>query len=170
MEITIERVSGPTSDASALIAELDEVLGALYEPEQRHGLSIEQVFQPNVRFFVAHLGDQAAGCGAVALFDGYAEVKRMYTREAARGRGVGKALLGRIEREARDASKPMLRVQLLMTPAPILMRPVVAANAAIGTIASRTSRLSACHTASKPLLSAYCAYLIPSCKECASCR
>jgi hypothetical protein len=41
MEITIERVSGPTSDASALIAELDEVLGALYEPEQRHGLSIE---------------------------------------------------------------------------------------------------------------------------------
>jgi putative acetyltransferase len=111
MEITIERVSGPTSDASALIAELDEVLGALYEPEQRHGLSIEQVFQPNVRFFVAHLGDQAAGCGAVALFDGYAEVKRMYTREAARGRGVGKALLGRIEREARDASKPMLRLE-----------------------------------------------------------
>jgi len=69
------------------------------------------VFQPNVRFFVAHLGDQAAGCGAVALFDGYAEVKRMYTREAARGRGVGKALLGRIEREARDASKPMLRLE-----------------------------------------------------------
>ena len=45
------------------------------------------------------------------MFDGYAEVKRMYTREAARGRGVGKALLGRIEREARDASKPMLRLE-----------------------------------------------------------
>ena len=111
MEITIERLSGPISDASALIAELDEVLGALYEPEQRHGLSIEQVFQPNVRFFVASLGDQAVGCGAVALFDGYAEVKRMYTREAARGRGVGKALLGRIEAEARNAAKPMLRLE-----------------------------------------------------------
>jgi putative acetyltransferase len=108
MAITIERLSGPTSDASALIAELDEVLGALYEPEQRHGLSIEQVFQPNVRFFVARLGDQAAGCGAVALCDGYAEVKRMYTRDAARGRGVGKALLARIEREASDAGKPIL--------------------------------------------------------------
>ena len=111
MEITIERVSGPTSDASALIAELDEVLGALYEPEQRHGLSIEQVFQPNVRFFVARLGDQAVGCGAVALFDDYAEVKRMYTREAARGRGVGKALLAQIETEARHAGKPMLRLE-----------------------------------------------------------
>jgi putative acetyltransferase len=111
VEITIKRVSAATADARELVEELDRVLGALYEPEQRHGLSIEQVFQPNVRFFVAHLGDQAAGCGAVALFDGYAEVKRMYTREAARGRGVGKALLGRIEREARDASKPMLRLE-----------------------------------------------------------
>ena len=111
MAITIERLSRPTPDARALIAELDEVLGALYEPEQRHGLSIEQVFQPNVRFFVAHIGDAAVGCGAVALFDDYAEVKRMYTREAARGRGVGKALLTQIERAARDAGKPMLRLE-----------------------------------------------------------
>src|SRR5436853_5332401 len=101
--IAIEQLFGPTPDAAALIAELDRVLGALYDPEQRHGLSIEQVFQPNVRFFVARLGEEAVGCGAVALFDEYAEVKRMYTREAARGRGVGKALLARIEREARDA-------------------------------------------------------------------
>src|SRR5439155_3090075 len=93
VEIVIEQLAGPTPDAERLIAELDAVLGALYEPEQRHGLSIEQVFQPNLRFFVAHLGDQAVGCGALALFDGYGEVKRMYTCEAARGRGVGKALL-----------------------------------------------------------------------------
>jgi len=111
MEIVIERLAGPTLDAEQLVAELDAALGAVYEPEQRHGLSIEQVFQPNLRFFVAHLGDQAVGCGAVALFDGYAEVKRMYTREAARGRGVGKALLARIEREARDAGQPVLRLE-----------------------------------------------------------
>jgi len=111
MAIVIERQTGPTPEASALIAELDAVLGALYEPEQRHGLSIEQVFEPNVRFLIARLGDEAVGCGAAALFDGYAEVKRMYTREAARGRGVGTALLARIEREARDAGKPVLRLE-----------------------------------------------------------
>ena len=46
-----------------------------------------------------------------------------------------------------------------------LIRCVVAANAAMGTMASRTRRLSACHTASKPLLSAYWAYLMPSDNE-----
>lgn len=111
LDITIERQFAATPDARELIAELDEVLGALYEPEQRHGLSIKQVFEPNVSFFVAHMGDAAVGCGAVALFGDYAEVKRMYTRDAARGRGVGKALLTRIEREARDAGKPMLRLE-----------------------------------------------------------
>lgn len=111
MGIRIERLSGATQDARELIAELDDVLGARYEPEQRHGLSIEQVFEPNVRFFVAHIGDTAVGCGAVALFDDYAEVKRMYTREAARGQGVGKALLAKIETEARAAGRRMLRLE-----------------------------------------------------------
>src|SRR5436853_4037870 len=109
--IAIEQLFGPTPDAAALIAELDGVLGAVYEPEQRHGLSIAQVFQPNVRFFVARLDGAAVGCGAVALFDGYAEVKRMYTSEAARGRGIGKALLARLESEARDAGKRLLRLE-----------------------------------------------------------
>src|SRR2546423_295616 len=97
--ITIERLARPTPDAERLIAELDAVLGAAYEPEQQHGLSIEQVFEPNLRFFAAFLDGRAVGCGAVALCGGYAEVKRMYTREAARGRGIGKALLARIEHE-----------------------------------------------------------------------
>jgi putative acetyltransferase len=51
----------------------------------------------------------ALACGGVALFeDDYAEVKRMYTRPAARGRGVAKALLSKIEDEARGADKPVL--------------------------------------------------------------
>jgi putative acetyltransferase len=64
-----------------------------------------------VRFFVARLDGLAVGCGGVALFDDYAEVKRMYTRPAARGRGVGKALLRRIEDEARGANKSVLRLE-----------------------------------------------------------
>jgi putative acetyltransferase len=109
--ITVDPVLAPTAEAVTLIAELDAVLGAVYEPEQRHGLSVEQVFQPNVRFFIARIGDAAVGCGAIALFGDYAEVKRMYTRESARGRGVGKAILARLEDEARAAGKLLLRLE-----------------------------------------------------------
>ena len=52
------------------------------------------------------------------------------------------------------ASRAGLRVQQSTTPEPILIRSVTAAKAAIGTVASRTSRLSACQTASKPCASA----------------
>ncbi|HEX6441326.1 MAG TPA: GNAT family N-acetyltransferase [Stellaceae bacterium] len=101
----------PSEDARALIAELDQLLGAVYDAEQRHGLSLDQVFQPNVRFFVAYMDGAPVGCGGVALFDGFAEVKRMFTRQTARGRGVAKALLARLEQEARAAGKSLLRLE-----------------------------------------------------------
>lgn len=111
MTLVVERLSAPSRDAAALIAELDAVLGGLYPPEQRHGLSLDQAFAPHVRFFLARLEGRAVGCGAVALFDGYGEVKRMYTRPGARGRGVAGAILARLEQEARMAGREVLRLE-----------------------------------------------------------
>jgi putative acetyltransferase len=111
VSLTIEPVPAPTPEVKQLLAELDQILGAAYEPEQRHALSIEQLFQPEIRFFIARLNGEAVGCGGVALFGDYAEVKRMYAREAARGRGIGKALLARIEEEARNARRRVLRLE-----------------------------------------------------------
>ena len=111
MSITIERAVEATPEVHDLIGELNDVLGAAYEAHQRHGLSIEQLFEPNVLFFVARLDGLAVGCGGVSMFGDYAEVKRMYTRPAARGRGVAKALLRRIEDESRRAGKLVLRLE-----------------------------------------------------------
>ena len=108
---TVERAVEATHEVRDLIEELNEVLGAAYEAHQRHGLSIEQLFEPHVRFFIARLDGLAVGCGGVAVFDDYAEVKRMYTRPMARGRGVAKALLRRIEDEARGAGISVLRLE-----------------------------------------------------------
>src|SRR6202012_100938 len=94
-----------------LIAELDQTLSAEYPPEQRHGLALDAIFQPHVRFFVARLNGEAVGCGGGALFDGFAEVKRMYVREAARGHGVAQALLQQLEAEARKAGLSVLRLE-----------------------------------------------------------
>ena len=61
----------------------------------------------------------------------------------------------RVEKVA--ARNAGLRTHMLTTPEPRPMRSVTAPNAASGTVASRTSRLSACHTASNPASSAWCA-------------
>jgi putative acetyltransferase len=109
--LVILTARAPSQDVRDLVGELDAVLGNIYVPEQQHGLRLEELFQPHIRFFVASLDGVAAGCGGVALFDGYAEVKRMYTRAMVRGRGVARALLQRIETEARDAGRPVLRLE-----------------------------------------------------------
>src|SRR5215213_1418018 len=101
MPLVIERVATPTEDARALIGQLDAELNADYPPEQRHGFSVDRVFQPDVLFFIARLDGEPAGCGAVALAEGYGEVKRMYVRPPARGRNVAQAILNRLEQEAR---------------------------------------------------------------------
>jgi putative acetyltransferase len=111
MSIVIERVVEPTPEVRGLIDELNAILGANYEPHQRHGLSIGQLFEPHVRFFVARVDGSAAGCGGVALFDDFAEVKRMYTRPQARGRGLAKALLRKLEDEARASGKAVLHLE-----------------------------------------------------------
>ena len=101
MSLSVERVAAPTDDARLLIEELEAELSGNYAAEQRHGLSVQRVFQPGVVFFVARRDGRPAGCGGVAFADGLAEVKRMYVRPAARGRGVGRAVLARLEEEAR---------------------------------------------------------------------
>jgi putative acetyltransferase len=109
--IAIERVTTSTEEVRALVGELEATLAAGYTAEQRHGLALDAIFQPHIRFFVARLDGVAVGCGGVALFDDFAEVKRMYVRKSARGRGVSQAVLARIEDEVRAAGLAMLRLE-----------------------------------------------------------
>jgi putative acetyltransferase len=109
--IVVERALSPTDDVRVLIGALDRELLAEYPPEQRHGLTLDAIFQPHMRFFVARLDGAPAGCGGVALFADFAEVKRMYVRGAARGHGVADAILARLAAEALDAGLPLLRLE-----------------------------------------------------------
>src|SRR3954471_11759593 len=87
MDLTIEHMKVATDDVRQLIAELDIALAGNYLPEQHHAVSIEQLFDGNVRFFVARADGVAVGCGGVGFYEGFAEVKRMYTRPTARRMG-----------------------------------------------------------------------------------
>ncbi|WP_029010127.1 GNAT family N-acetyltransferase, partial [Azospirillum halopraeferens] len=67
-----------------------------------HLLDPATLAAPDVRFFVARRDGTAVGCGALRVDDaaGYGEVKRMYVHPNARGAGIGRRLLARLEAQA----------------------------------------------------------------------
>ena len=111
MPVEIERAHAATPEVQELVGELERTLVKHYADDQRHGLSVDRLFAPGVRFFIARVDGAAVGCGGLALVPGCAEVKRMYTRPALRGRGVAMALLERIEAEARAAGAAALLLE-----------------------------------------------------------
>jgi len=109
--ISIERIEAPSDEIRLLIGELDAELSANYPPEQRHGLVLDAIFQPHIRFFLARLDGEAVGCGGVALFEGFGEAKRMYVRPSTRGFGVADAIVAELEAATRSAGLGLLRLE-----------------------------------------------------------
>jgi GNAT superfamily N-acetyltransferase len=104
-----------------LMADLDEryaadgaVDGDHPEVVALHRIRVEQVTRPHGVFVVARVDGVAAACGAVRRLIGgppdVGEIKRMYTRPAARRRGLSRVVLDRLEAEAADLG--YRRVQL----------------------------------------------------------
>ena len=101
LEIRVEPFD--SEEARRLVSRLDSELGALYPPEQRFGpnLKPEQLDGGRGAFLIARSDGVAVGCGAIRLLDaGTAEVKRMYADSDRRGEGIGRAVLGELERLA----------------------------------------------------------------------
>ncbi|SDL34620.1 GNAT family N-acetyltransferase [Tessaracoccus oleiagri] len=70
-------------------------------PESQHPLSLEELQRPGVRLWVARLDGVLVGTAALSrMAGGDLELKTMRTEPAARGRGVGTALLERVLAEA----------------------------------------------------------------------
>jgi putative acetyltransferase len=103
----------PVSDAPALrlIGESEAELASIYRPEVRHAFSPDQLIAAGVHFVTAWDGAEAVGCGGVAPCDGYGELKRIFTTRAARGRGVGRAVVAALEHWARARGLPLMRLE-----------------------------------------------------------
>jgi len=81
------------------------------EAGSAHALDVSGLRAPGVDFWSAWDGDDLVGTGALkALTPAHGEVKSMHTQEAARGRGVGAAMLAHIIAAAR--AKGMSRLSL----------------------------------------------------------
>lgn len=98
MSVTVGIESPLSDDVRALIAELNETLLDLTPPEFCFHMTAEEMAAPETTVFVAREGGEALGCGALRRHGGgLGEVKRMYTRPAHQGRGVGRLILEAIE-------------------------------------------------------------------------
>jgi putative acetyltransferase len=111
MSLVIEKAERPTEEVRALILQLEEELSPHYEPHQRHGLQLDAIFQPGIHFFLARRAGEALGCCGVALYPGFAEVKRMFVSQAARGQGIADAIMDRLADVARQSGRPLLRLE-----------------------------------------------------------
>ena len=109
--VEVVRVDAATDDVRMLVGLLNDELGSLYSPQQRHGLNLDALFQPHIRFFVAYWRGQPAGCGGVALLDGFAEIKRMYVRSAWRGEGIADVIMARLVAEAAGVGHTVMRLE-----------------------------------------------------------
>lgn len=97
--------------AVALLQASHDLMLSLFDAEDNHALSLDALCAPDIRFFVAETEDRLVGCGALAIRDGWGEVKAMYVDPTQRGLGLGLALLNRIEQEARAVGLSVLRLE-----------------------------------------------------------
>lgn len=92
-----------SDDVRALVAALNETTLALTPAEHTHHMSVEQMARLDTTVFVAREDGSAVAMGALRRHaSGIAEVKRMYTMPSHQGRGLGRAILQRIEALARE--------------------------------------------------------------------
>jgi putative acetyltransferase len=110
VSIAIEDPAGP--EIAALLGRSDAYSASLYPPESRHQADVCSLKAANVRFFVARSAGTAVGCGALVIgTDKSAELKRMFVDPAARGQGIGRAVMQAIEAAASSAGVRLLRLE-----------------------------------------------------------
>jgi GNAT superfamily N-acetyltransferase len=102
--------------AATLVQGMRDEIAALYDGLQLDGPDMPKAgageLSPPGGAFVVGFEDGAAVCcgGIKRLPDGACEVKKMFVAVAARGRGVARALLVELERQARDRGYAVARL------------------------------------------------------------
>lgn len=101
-----------TAEARALLTALDDYLYGLYPAESVHRPDPALLAGPAYTFLVARRAGQAGGCGALWRHPGgWGEIKRVYVDSAARGLGLGRAVMAALYERARADGLTVVRLE-----------------------------------------------------------
>ena len=93
-------------------AELNERFETGFDPALSIPADAQELTRPAGILLIARLGDRPVGCGALKLHgDAPVELKRMWIAPDARGLGLGRRLLGELERFAREGGAAIIRLE-----------------------------------------------------------
>ena len=105
------------ADAQALIAQSEALMSALYPSESNHFEPAENLRPPNGAFWGLWVGECLVGCGGVKHFaaageePAYGEIKRLFVLDSARGRGVARQLMARLEAGLTERGVSLARLE-----------------------------------------------------------
>jgi putative acetyltransferase len=115
-EISVDDPRRP--DVSALLERHLAYAQAHTRPQDIHALDIGSLLDPAITFFSFRVDGELLGVGALRqLGEDHAEIKSMHTAEAARGSGIGRAMVGHLIAVARGRGVRRVSLETGSTPA-----------------------------------------------------
>jgi len=111
VNVVIARADPREPRVRRLVEELDALQLSLYPAESNHLLDVGTLARAQMRFFSVSVDGEVLGCGGIWLHEDYAEVKRVYVSPKARGLGLAKKIMARLEDEARAAGMAIARLE-----------------------------------------------------------
>lgn len=109
--LVIEPTSPRVAGTRALLEQSHALMLSMFDPGACHFLDLDALEANNIHLFAARDGDEVLGTGALAVKDGYGEVKSMFTSPNARGKGVAAALLRQIEDKAVELELGVIKLE-----------------------------------------------------------
>jgi putative acetyltransferase len=110
--VKVSRETPRQPDVVTLIRQSDALMQSLYPAESNHLVDVDSLASPHVHFFVAREQGKALGCGAFMVgAEGQAEMKRVFVDPAARGKGIARAIMDVLEREAASQGVTLMQLE-----------------------------------------------------------
>ncbi|MFV2001948.1 MAG: GNAT family N-acetyltransferase, partial [Paracoccaceae bacterium] len=100
-----------SDDARALIDGSEAAIRAVLTADECFTFTADELDRPDIRLFVARRNAQPVGCVALYSLPDYAEVKRLFVTQSARGTGTARALMAHLEAQAAKSGQTSVRLE-----------------------------------------------------------